>query len=52
MERFIAAENIKRFRQQLESCTDESHRVELEQLLAAEEAKLRSVSGGPARRLA
>lgn len=40
MQRFIARENIKRFRQQLASCSDERQRETLRQLLAAEEGKL------------
>lgn len=40
MQRFIARENVRRFRQQLESCTDERQSETLRQLLAAEEAKL------------
>lgn len=43
MERFIALENIKRFKQQLEACTDEIQRAQLEQLLLAEEAKLKNL---------
>ena len=43
MERFIARENIKRFRQQLETCTDQVQRLTLEKLLAAEEAKLEAL---------
>lgn len=44
MERFIARENIKRFKQQLETCTDEVQRLTLEKLLAAEEAKLEALT--------
>ena len=40
MQRFIASENIKRFRAQLEGCTDKGQRATLEKLLAEEEAKL------------
>lgn len=40
MERFIARENIGRFRQQLAQCTDEGQRHVLQQLLAEEEARL------------
>ena len=40
MQRFIARENIKRFRQQLANCTDEHQRATLNQLLAQEEARL------------
>jgi hypothetical protein len=43
MEEFIAQENIKRFRQQLENCSDEQQRETLRQLLAAEEAKLKEL---------
>ena len=44
MERFIARENIRRFRQQLENCTNEAERATLQKLLADEEAKLRSLN--------
>ncbi len=51
MERFIAAENIKRFKRQLESCTDEAQRAQIEQLLVSEEAKLRMLLVSPESRL-
>ena len=44
MDRFIACENIKRFKQQLDACTDETQRCTLERLLADEEAKLKSMT--------
>ena len=40
MQEFIARENIKRFRQQLENCTDAGQRATLKQLLANEQAHL------------
>lgn len=40
MERFVALENIRRFKQHLEICTDAAERGTLEQLLSEEEAKL------------
>lgn len=43
MDRFIATENIRRFKQQLQTCSDEERRLQLERLLEAEEAKLRSL---------
>ena len=43
MERFIARENIRRFRHQLENCTDDAEKTTLQKLLADEEAKLRSI---------
>ena len=43
MQRFIAHENIKRFRQQLVGCTDERERETLRQLLVAEEARLKEL---------
>ncbi len=43
MDRFVAHENVKRFRKQLESCTDARQRETLKELLAAEEAKLREL---------
>ncbi|MGJ4891392.1 hypothetical protein [Bradyrhizobium sp. HKCCYLR20261] len=39
MERYIRNENIRRFRQLLESETDEQKRRVIQQLLAAEEAR-------------
>ncbi|NPU65636.1 hypothetical protein HL667_11575 [Bradyrhizobium sp. 83012] len=39
MERYIRAENIRRFRQLLETETDEHKRKILQQLLADEEAR-------------
>lgn len=50
MQRFIAHENIKRFTQQLASCSDERQRETLKQLLAAEEAKLNELKGSAASR--
>ena len=43
MQRFIAHENIKRFNQQLGNCADQRQRETLEQLLAAEEGKLKEL---------
>lgn len=43
MERFIVQENIKRFRQQLEGCTDVQQRETLTGLLTAEETKLKEL---------
>lgn len=40
MERFIANENVKRFRTQLDDCTDEQQRETLKSLLAEAEARL------------
>jgi hypothetical protein len=44
MDRFIARENIRRYKQQLASCTDEAQRATLQELLAEETANLRSPS--------
>ena len=44
MQRFIARENIKRFKQQLESCTDTAQRAMLLELMAAEEARLKELT--------
>jgi hypothetical protein len=40
MERFIAHENIRRFKAQFADCTDESRSVTLRKLLAKEEVHL------------
>jgi rubrerythrin len=40
MQRFIARENIRRFKQQLAACTDDSQASTLRRLLAEEEAHL------------
>lgn len=40
MERFIARENIRRFKAQLVDCTDERRSATLRKLLADEEAHL------------
>lgn len=40
MDRYIAEENIKRFRSLLERCTDGAQRETLKQLLADEERRL------------
>lgn len=40
MERFIANENVKRFRIQLDDCTDAQQRETLKSLLAEAEARL------------
>jgi hypothetical protein len=44
MDGFIARENIRRFKQQLDACTDEAQRRTLEGLLADEEAKLKAIT--------
>jgi hypothetical protein len=46
MERFIARENIKRFKEQLARCVDPEKRSTLERLLAAEEAHLNKLELG------
>ena len=43
MQQFIANENVKRFRQQLGNSPDEQQKETLEQLLAAEEGKLKEL---------
>ena len=43
MQQFIANENVKRFRQQLGNSPDEQRKETLEQLLAAEEGKLKEL---------
>lgn len=40
MQKFIARENIRRFRARLESCTDAAQRAILLNLIAAEEVRL------------
>jgi bacterioferritin (cytochrome b1) len=40
VQEFIARENIKRFRRQLENCTDDRQRDTLKVLLASEQAHL------------
>ena len=45
MDRFIARENIRRFKLQLERCADESQKETLTKLLVAEEAKLKQLNG-------
>lgn len=45
MERFIANENVKRFRTQLDECTDEQQRETLKSLLAEAEARLAELNG-------
>jgi hypothetical protein len=45
-DRFVAHENVRRFKKQLESCTDERQRDMLKQLLAAEETKLQALALG------
>ena len=40
MERFIARENIRRFKAQLADCSDEEQATTLRNLLAEEEARL------------
>lgn len=55
MQDFIARENIRRFRRQLENCTEEHQRATLKQLLAQEEERLTqietegAISSGPPR---
>lgn len=43
MNRFIANENIRRFKEQLGNCPDERQKQTLEQLLVAEQGKLRGL---------
>ena len=48
MQEFIARENIKRFKAQLQACTDDRQRQTLSRLLEAEEtrlAELRNATG-------
>ena len=45
MQRFIARENIKRFREMLADTTDEQKRETLSQLLSDEEARLARLDG-------
>lgn len=45
MQRFIACENIKRFRRQLEGCTDAAEQAVLLELIAKEEARLKELRG-------
>jgi hypothetical protein len=40
MERFIARENIRRFKAQLAGCTDDDQAATLRELLTREEARL------------
>ena len=48
MERFVARENIRRFKEQLASCVDPAKRSTLERLLAAEKARLSELNQGNA----
>jgi hypothetical protein len=41
MDRFVARENIKHFKERLETVTDDAERERLLKLLAEEEAKLK-----------
>ncbi len=43
MDRFIARENVKRFKKQLDGCDDGPQKEMLIKLLADEEAKLRGI---------
>ena len=43
MNRFIANENIRRFKEQLVNCPDDRQKQTLEQLLIAEQGKLREL---------
>lgn len=43
MERFVAKENVRRLRQQLESCSNEAQKAMLQELLVEAEGKLRSL---------
>ena len=43
MERFVAQENLRRLRRQLEGCSDETQKALLEELLVEAEAKLKSL---------
>ena len=47
MQRFIAQENVKRFRRQLAQSTDERQKVVLRQLLAQAEVELASIEAYP-----
>lgn len=44
MDRFIARENIRRFKEQLAACSDESQKATLEKLLVSEENRLKALS--------
>jgi hypothetical protein len=43
MQRFVARENVRRFKEQLKDCNDEGQRQTLSRLLAEEEAKLKKL---------
>lgn len=45
MEQFIARENVRRFKRQLENCTDEDQRATLEKLLAEYAQHLAAIEG-------
>lgn len=47
MERFVASENVKRFKKQLRDYTDEQQRRTLEQLLAEAETHLAELEHRP-----
>lgn len=43
MHRFVANENIRRFKEQLGNCPNELQKETLEQLLVAEEGRLKEI---------
>ena len=43
MEEFIARENIRRFKAQIDECNDEGQRAEMQTLLDAERRRLRGI---------
>ena len=47
MDRFVARENVRRFRQQLENCTDEQQLQTLRELLAETEQQLAELEHRP-----
>ena len=49
MEEFIARENIRRFRAQLDQCADEAQRGTLQRLLKDEESRLEEIIASRAR---
>jgi len=52
MQRFVARENVRRFKEQLKGCNDEEQRQTLSRLLAEEEAKLKKLLRGEVDRAA
>lgn len=45
MDSFVARENVKRFKKQLQDCEDGAQKEVLAKLLADEEARLRGLGG-------